>query len=74
MKLVAKYEDGELDIDDVAEKNEFELFTVGVNWYATKNVKLMLNYLDVDADHANKVDPGQDEDGQAVSFRAQYVF
>ena len=74
VELVAKYEDGELDIDDVAEKNEFELFTVGVNWYATKNVKLMLNYLDVDADHANKVDPGQDEDGQAVSFRAQYVF
>lgn len=74
VELVAKYEDGELDIDDVAEKNEFELFTLGVNWYATKNVKLMLNYLEVDTDHANKVDPGQDEDGQAVSFRAQYVF
>ena len=74
VELVAKYEDGELDIDDVAEKNEFELFTLGVNWYATKNVKLMLNYLDVDTDHANKVEPGQDEDGQAVSFRAQYAF
>ncbi|MDE0250752.1 MAG: porin [Gammaproteobacteria bacterium] len=74
VELVAKYEDGELDIDDVAEKNEFELFTLGVNWYATQNVKLMLNYLDVDTDHANQVDPGQDEDGQAVSFRAQYAF
>ena len=74
VELVAKYEDGELDIDDVTEKNEFELFTVGVNWYATRNVKLMLNYLDVDTDHANKVDPGQEEDGQAVAFRAQYTF
>ena len=71
-ELVAKYEDGELDIQTEAEETEYELLTLGLNWYANKNVKFMLNYLDADTDHANKA--GDEEDGQAMSFRAQYVF
>lgn len=71
-ELVAKYEDGELDIDAEADEIEYELLTLGVNWYATKNVKLMLNYLDADTDNVARV--GDEEDGDAVSFRAQYVF
>ena len=71
-ELVAKYEDGELDIDAEASETEYELMTLGINWYATKNVKFMLNYLDADTDHANKA--GDEGDGDAVAFRAQYVF
>lgn len=71
-ELVAKYGDGELDIKAEAEKTEYELLTLGLNWYATNNVKFMLNYLDADADHANS--SGDEDDGQAMSFRAQYVF
>ena len=68
-ELVAKYEDGELDIRTEADETEFELLTLGLNWYANKNVKFMLNYLDADTDHANKA--GSEEGGQAMSFRAQ---
>ncbi len=71
-ELVAKYEDGELDIDAEANETEYELMTLGINWYATKNVKFMLNYLDADTDHANKA--GDEGGGDAVAFRAQYVF
>lgn len=71
-ELVAKYEDGELDIKTEVEETEFELLTLGLNWYANKNVKFMLNYLDADTDHANNA--GSEKDGQAMSFRAQYAF
>ena len=74
IELIAKYEDGELDIKTRDDEIEYDLLTVGMNWYATKNVKLMLNYLDADTDDANKLASGDEEDGQAVSFRAQYVF
>lgn len=69
-ELVAKYEDGEIDVDTSANETEYELMTLGLNWYATKNVKFMLNYLDADTDHTGN----DEEDGDAVSFRAQYVF
>lgn len=74
VELVAKYEDGELDIKMNPDEIEYELLTLGVNWYATQNVKLMLNYLDVDTDNAIDTSQGQDDEGQAVSFRAQYAF
>ena len=70
-ELVAKYEDGELDIKTETKKSEYELLTLGLNWHTTKNVKFMLNYLDADTDHATG---GDEDDGQAMSFRAQYVF
>ncbi|MFK7815928.1 MAG: OprO/OprP family phosphate-selective porin [Gammaproteobacteria bacterium] len=83
-ELVAKYEEGEVDVDVLGDQAEFELLTLGVNWYANNNLKFMLNYLDGDTDgftsaagdalngstNAN-VD---DEDGSAISFRTQYVF
>lgn len=69
-ELVAKYEDGEIDIDMEPNEAEYELMTLGINWYANKNVKLMLNYLDADTDNTGN----DEEDGDAVSFRAQYVF
>lgn len=83
-ELVAKYEDGEVDADVLLDENEYELLTLGVNWYANKNLKFMLNYLDGDTDNFfapngealdGTTDPNTDEeDGNAFSFRAQYAF
>lgn len=78
-ELVAKYEDGEIDPDNQADESEYEILTLGVNWYATNNVKFMLNYLDIDTDNFDSEDGVPlgtlgEEDGNAVSFRAQYAF
>ena len=73
-ELVAKYEDGELDIDSMDDETEWELTTIGLNWYANKNVKFMLNYLDGDIENSPTLKAADDEDGNAVSFRAQYAF
>ncbi len=78
-ELVAKYEDGEIDPDNQADESEFEILTLGVNWYPTNNLKFMLNYLDIDTDNFDSEDGVAlstlgEEDGNAVSFRAQYAF
>ncbi len=91
-QLVAQYEDGEVDPDKTAlalagsptQKSEYDLLTLGVNWYANQNAKFMLNYLDGDTDKFfspagdlldGSTNPLVDEtDGNAISFRAQYVF
>ena len=73
-ELVAKYEDGELDIDSMEDEVEWELTTLGLNWYATKNVKFMLNYLDGDIENSPTLKAADDEDGNAISLRAQYAF
>ncbi len=78
-ELVAKYEDGEVDADVLDDDAEYELLTLGVNWYPTNNVKFMLNYLDADTEGFSSTDGALldtigEEDGNAVSFRAQYAF
>ena len=78
-ELVAKYEDGEIDPDNQASESEYEILTLGVNWYATNNVKFMLNYLDIDTDNFDSEDGTPletlgEEDGNAISLRAQYAF
>lgn len=78
-ELVAKYEDGEVDADTTPDDAEFELLTLGVNWYANNNLKFMLNYLDADTDGftsigGDSLDAIGEEDGSAVSLRAQYAF
>ncbi len=77
-ELVAKYEDGEVDVDILDDEAEWELMTLGLNWYATKNVKFMLNYLDGDTDYfygsEGSLDELGEEDGKAISFRTQYAF
>ncbi len=79
-ELVAKYEDGEVDADATPDDAEFELLTLGVNWYANNNLKFMLNYLDADTDGftsmngTDSLDAVGEEDGSAVSLRAQYAF
>ena len=76
-ELVARYEDVEVDNDNVggiAGKSETygaDKLILGVNWYANNNVKFMLNYLDSEADDALL---GDNDHGQAVSIRTQYVW
>lgn len=78
-ELVARYEDGEVDPDNQASESEFELLTLGVNWYANNNLKFMLNYLDVEtenffSDGGINLDAVGEEDGSAITFRAQHAF
>jgi len=46
--------------------------TVGVNWYANEAVKISANYLKTSVDDV--VNANGDDDGDAISLRAQYVF
>ena len=43
-----------------------------MNWYANKNIRFMLNYIDVEVDQA--LAQGNNDDGNAISLRAQYAF
>ncbi|MWV13950.1 porin [Pseudomonas sp. R-28-1W-6] len=55
-----------------------DVHTLGVNWYANEAVKLSLNYLmtksDAETVAVQKRGEHDDDDGQAISLRAQYVF
>ncbi|MBU0811268.1 MAG: porin, partial [Gammaproteobacteria bacterium] len=46
--------------------------TIGVNWYANEAVKISANYLKTSVDDV--VNANGDDDGDAISLRAQYVF
>ncbi|UTW07187.1 OprO/OprP family phosphate-selective porin [Pseudomonas benzenivorans] len=46
--------------------------TLGVNWYANEAVKVSVNYLHTSVDDI--VNANGDDDGDAISLRAQYVF
>lgn len=78
-ELVAKYEEGEIDVDILPSDSEFELLTLGVNWYANNNLKFMLNYIDASTDNftsaaGEDLDTTGEDDGSAMTFRAQYAF
>jgi len=46
--------------------------TIGVNWYANEAVKISANYLKTSVD--DLANGNGDDDGDAISLRAQYVF
>lgn len=46
--------------------------TIGVNWYANEAVKISANYLNTSVDDV--VNGNLDDEGDAISLRAQYVF
>ena len=85
-ELVAKYEDGEVDIDNNPNGDaEYDITTLGVNWYPNTNVRFSLNYLMTDTENFQfggsggglgnpSLDAIGEEDGDAISLRGQYVF
>ena len=85
-EVFAKYEDGEVDIDGNPNGDaEYDITTLGVNWYANTNVRFSLNYLMTDTDNFQFGGSGGgfgnptleslgEDDGDAISLRGQYVF
>ena len=64
---------------------ELERWVLGLNWFATKNVQFQLNYIDAELDECDaggtvltgmggSLDRCENDDGNAWSLRAQYVF
>ena len=101
-ELVARYEDADIDVPGRGLNADLERLVLGVNWYVNKNVKLMVNYVDSEADCSGSTVKATDgsppdqtidasallskdwsikrcgynkeDDGDAISLRAQYVF
>ena len=82
-EVVARYEDVEVDNDNIgnggllanrSDTYDAEKWLIGLNWYVNNNVRFMLNYIDAEVDEAVAQGDGDDDDGDAVSFRAQYVW
>jgi len=52
--------------------------TLGVNWYPNQNIRFSLNYLKTEADNftigGNTLESLGEDDGNAITFRSQYVF
>ena len=69
-ELVARYEEADAEVAGI--ENEAEKLVLGVNWYANSNVKFMLNYIDAEVDYGDAA--RKTDDGDAISFRAQYAF
>ena len=71
-ELVARYEDAEFDGDHDDDENEIDKYVLGVNWYVNNNIRFSANYIDTEVDGV--YGPDEDDDGDAFSLRAQYVW
>ncbi|HRL93589.1 MAG TPA: porin [Pseudomonas sp.] len=80
-----RYDDVTVEDDDnnlgVAgvDETSANIHTLGVNWYANEAVKVSLNYLMSTTDDETvavqkRATDATDDDGKAISLRAQYVF
>ncbi len=68
-ELVGRYEN--LEVEDEEDQNaEAERWVLGINWYANQNVKFMANYISAEVDDLDVAE----DDGDAFSLRAQYVW
>lgn len=68
-ELVGRYE--HIETDQLLTK-EADVFLLGVNWYANKNVKLMFNLQSIKTDNVAAAD--RDDTGKSASMRLQYNF
>ena len=57
-----------------ADGGELTDWTFGLNWYATKNVRFMANYVIGDVEDEAEVAFGPDQDFNVIQFRAQLDF
>ncbi len=55
---------------DLVGGDDADVLTLGVNWYASSNVKMSLNYIDAETDEEIN---GEDS-GKAIAARFQYAF
>lgn len=64
-----------MDSTSATQGTEADVTTLGVNYYLNKKIKFMANYLsaDVSGPGANAL-VGQHDDGDALTFRVQYLF
>ena len=67
-ELTARY--SELNTQDVAQGNKVNTTTVGLNYYYDQNLRLMTNFLHTQSSEEIN---GSDT-GNALAFRAQYIF
>jgi phosphate-selective porin OprO/OprP len=74
-ELAVRYSSIDLDDADTLGGEEDNI-TVGINWYATKYVRFMANYVMADADKVSAdIDPNQEDDSPDVfQVRAQIDF
>ena len=67
-ELVARYEAGDGDFGDVElSETDASAYTVGLNWYATNNARLGVNYTVGDSEVNS-------DEGKELRARIQYVF
>ena len=75
-EIAARYSQADLNDNALAigdQGGEQDIITVGLNWYPNKNVRFMLNYMNVDVeDRANVANPNFGHD--AVALRTQFAF
>ena len=87
-ELVARHEDADVDVKAYNLEASVKRTVLGVNWYPTRNVRMMLNYIDAEAKDCGEEDAeearynvafkscgynGKDS-GDGYSLRAQYAF
>ena len=87
-ELVARHEDADVDVRAHNLEASVKRTVLGVNWYPTRNVRMMLNYVDAEAKDCGEEDSeaerynvafkscghnGEDS-GDGYSLRAQYAF
>ena len=68
-QVAARFESLEIDDGNVAGDDEAKKWTVGLNYYPTQNIRLMLNYDKVVTWDQDGADTG--EEPSAIKFRAQ---
>lgn len=74
-EIFARYDTIEADQAGAVTDPEVDAITLGANWYVNKNVKLAMNWTTVEIDgFTQNYTAGQDDDGDALLFRAQYGF
>lgn len=72
-EIAARYSQADLnDLGAGIQGGEQDIITVGLNWYANKNVRFMLNYLNVEVE--NRTAPFADFGHDAIALRTQFTF
>ncbi len=75
-EIAARYSSADLNdsaLPAADQGGEQDIYTVGLNWYANKNVRFMLNYLHVDVEDRGSV-ANPDFSHDAVALRTQFAF